>query len=134
MTPYTFCSEEHRHLTHLVLKSALKTLRDPARWTKGEYARNAEGCGMGDVHSSAAVCFCSKGAILRAPAANARYAIGLGCVVAANGAYLVLETILGGQSIVLWNDAPERTHAEVVAVFEKAVEITSKENAKVREP
>jgi hypothetical protein len=33
----------------------------------------------------------------------------------------VLARCLGGKSIVFWNDAPERTHEEVVALFDKAL-------------
>ena len=45
-----------------------------------------------------------------------------------NAAYVQLSSAVGGQSIVPWNDAPERTHPEVLAAFDRAIEA---ERAKV---
>jgi len=128
MTAYTSDSKEARRLTHTVLKHALEKLRDPARWTQGEYARNADGKGLKNPKSSAAVCFCSMGAILSAPEAGIAVEYPLGRVFHVfYKAYEVVQTVLGGGGVNIskWNDAPERTHAEVVAMFEKAIEMTA---------
>ena len=126
MTKYTFARDEPQHLTHSVLKHALETLRDPARWTQGEYARNAKGDGLENPKASSAVCFCSQGAILRAPHADVAVEYPFGRVFHVfYKVYGVVQTVIGGTNISAWNDAPERTHAEVLAVFEKAIEMTS---------
>lgn len=33
------------------------------------------------------------------------------------------QRVIGGQQIPVWNDAPERTQAEVLAAFDKMIEI-----------
>ena len=38
-----------------------------------------------------------------------------------NSALATLKRIIGSHEIVPWNDAPERTHAEVMAAFDRAI-------------
>lgn len=40
-----------------------------------------------------------------------------------------LGEAIGDASIVEWNDAPERTHAEVLAAFDRAIEIAKQAEA-----
>lgn len=101
-----------------VLTETRKLLSVPERWTKKQFARDALG-GTADPTGPLAVCFCVEGAIHRAAVGDAhiearlaakqilRQAIGLG----------VLDGLPG------WNDAPERTHAEVLAAFARAIEL-----------
>lgn len=88
-------------------------LSDPSRWTKGATARNS----IGNIVSSydpTAVCFCLIGAIFRIypddypNAFNERVAI-----------HKQLEGRLSNHDIVGWNDAPERTHEEVLALLKE---------------
>lgn len=41
------------------------------------------------------------------------------------------DAIGGTDTVIAWNDAPERTHAEVLAAFDKAI---AAERAKLSEP
>lgn len=131
MKEYVFCSNRERYYTHLALKSALKTLRNRKRWTRRSFARDAAGFSVDSRHPSA-VCFCSAGAITHAPAADKEYTTREGASVRVyNSAFRVLEKAIGVNNLIEWNDFPGRAHAEVVAAFEKAVEMTTKKNAKV---
>lgn len=38
-------------------------------------------------------------------------------------AWLLVGAAVGGVPIGRWNDAPERTHAEVLAAFDRAIEL-----------
>jgi hypothetical protein len=49
-----------------------------------------------------------------------------GALAMSNGlcdAELFLRKAVGQFNIILWNDAPERTQAEVLAAFDKAIEL-----------
>lgn len=83
-------------------------LADPKKWTKGAFARGAEREPVGS-NSTAAECWCLAGALhfcypynngvtaLRlAEAVSCQPEDGINCVIAK------------------WNDAPDRTHAEVL--------------------
>jgi hypothetical protein len=96
-----------------VLEGALEILRDPKRWTKGSYARNTNGNSVRP-HDDDAVCFCSSGALMKATASGSGETL-----VAALCA--LLDVV--GSRIVRWNDAPERTHAEIIQGFEKAIAV-----------
>lgn len=37
----------------------------------------------------------------------------------------IFRNVVNSQSIATWNDAPERTHAEVLAAFDKAIELAN---------
>lgn len=74
-------------------------LADPASWTKGEFARNANGYPVLS-RSNEACCWCLAGAV------NVCYENNLEIRD-------MLKTRLGTY-ISIWNDAPERTHADVI--------------------
>lgn len=95
-----------------VLKKARELISDEKAWTKGWFAKDERGR---DVYADdpGAVCFCAMGAIDRA----AEECGGVDDVPALN----MLVRALGGTAIDLFNDAPERTHAEVLAAFDKAI-------------
>lgn len=94
-----------------VLKRARETISKPERWTQGAYARDARGYPIGVGHSDA-VCFCATGAIARgAPDPEAR-------ALAQMGVRIGRRPVEG---LAAWNDAPERTHAEVLAAFDSAI-------------
>jgi hypothetical protein len=86
----------------LALRAKLAT---PSRWTQMAGARDKRG-GCVDVASNQAVCWCLAGA----------------CV---NQGTFYEFRLLGFQNIsqlVAWNDAPERTHADVLARIDEALE------------
>lgn len=93
------------------LRRAKALIDAPEKWTKGEFARNAKGR---PCLPREAACFCTVGALVVA------------CGPGQTSAFEKLRahfTRLVGGSIGTWNDAPERTHAEVMAAFDRAIEI-----------
>lgn len=96
-----------------LLADAKALISAPERWTQGEFARDSHGH-RAYWGGELAKCYCSIGAINAVTHENA--------VLTMNKPYMILGSQVGG-SIVVWNDAPERTHAEVMAAFDKAIEI-----------
>jgi hypothetical protein len=76
-------------------------------WCQRAYGRDADGCSVYEDNPSA-ICWCASGAIN----AKADYA-----------ARRVFGEAIGTDCIPGWNDAPERTQAEVLAAFDKAIEL-----------
>jgi hypothetical protein len=64
-------------------------------WTQGEWHRNGCVCSLSALHKT------------RAPQV----------------ADETLRRVIGHRSIIAWNDAPGRTQAEVLAAFDKAIEL-----------
>lgn len=95
------------------LKAARALIDTPEKWLKGTLYGDNDGA---MVRVGWATCFCMDGAIDRA------CSDGLG--IDHNRATAAVEALgLGGSMEVWkWNDAPERTHAEVMAAFDKAIE------------
>ena len=94
-----------------ILKKARELISDPSRWTQGTYARNSNGS-QEFIMSPAAVCFCTIGAVRRV------------CGDKSYGhALFSLAARLPDPPLELsdFNDAPNRTHAEVLALFDKAI-------------
>lgn len=86
-------------------------------WTQGQYARDVHGEGT-DFLKHEAVCFCAAGAI---GAANEHWPnSGLPGMA-------LLSLAVGGDGtetdILIWNDAKERSHAEVLAAFDQAIQL-----------
>ncbi len=112
--------------TKEVLVKAKELIQDPKHWIQGTFARDSEGRGVA-VYVPEAVCFCSLGAMRRA---SLNYPIPepvLKAFVA--GIYEVpLEEVghnvyMMKDGITSFNDKPGRTHARVLEVFDKAIEI-----------
>ena len=83
----------------------------PERWTKGEYARDSMGT-VEAANSSRAVCWCSYGLMLRDHIVSDKF---------------LMSAIMHPFNIATWNDAPERTAADVVAAFRLAAELAEQE-------
>ena len=108
-----------------VLGDALARITSPAAWTKFTGARDLDGNPVSPISSSACQ-YCATGAIVSS--SDAQY-------VLSEAAYELLGIAIGvppidnygvpiyAPNISCWNDAKERTHAEVVAAFEKAIAI-----------
>jgi hypothetical protein len=90
----------------------------PERWTKGRLARDKQGDAVNNVRSHRAACWCIAGAAERVlPGPDAH-----GCSYDRDS-YLAFRNLAA--SLVdpahdaHWNDAPERTFADVVALLER---------------
>jgi hypothetical protein len=83
-----------------------KLLSDESKWTKGAYARDKDGV-EGTKSFKAAVCWCLSGAIIHCYRLDASRFLG------------VIQRRLNVAFIADWNDAPERTFAEVRALVEE---------------
>jgi hypothetical protein len=94
-----------------VLKEARDLIAKDGGWTQRQYARGADGT-YADFYNKKAVCFCTLGAL---------YRVGLSEPKALNDAEHLLLKSAQVENIVVWNDAPERTQAEVVALFDAAL-------------
>jgi hypothetical protein len=92
--------------------SVAELLADPERWTKGKAARNENGKRV-KLTSHKAQCWCVSGAIGRIYANVWDKKRSLERLAAAAG-------VPHRHFIAGWNDAPERTHAEVLEAVRKA--------------
>lgn len=96
------------------LRAARKLIERPEAWTKKEEARDSDGNSVGAT-SDYATCWCSLGAVERVCGGwNARYV----------AAELALADVLPKHSgAVVWeyNDAPTTTHADILALFDRAI-------------
>ena len=95
-----------------VLVLARQFIDQERYWCKGAFSRGWFNVPV-RAQSQTARRFCAHGAILRA-ARELRLPI--------SGALEVLEARTGGPSLQDWNDDPRRTHAEVLGVFDAAID------------
>ncbi len=94
-----------------VLKGARELLSDEKRWTKGALARDKDGHETGIAVDPDAVCWCAYGAIEH-------------CNKEGYGAEIAMNRVvrgLGWPSIGAFNDADSTTHADVLALFDRAI-------------
>ena len=96
-----------------LLKAVRERLADEARWTKGKAARDANGIGT-QFESAAAACFCLVGAIW------CEFPNSYLSQKETNRIAAMLE-FQNWEAASFWNDAPERTHADVIARLDTAL-------------
>ena len=102
---------------HDVLVRARQIITPPEAWTQGALARGKNSEPV-PVSFNDAVCFCSYGANQRASfELKAGFRI---CAVADDALRAA-----AGMGVATFNDSPSRSHAEVLAVFDKAIEETA---------
>lgn len=97
------------------LIAARELISEESRWTQGQYARDSAGHGSSPM-SKTAVCFCSEGAILR--------------VTREPNDVVLADRLLRkatGEPTYVFNDT--RTHTEVLAAFDRAIELAKEEAA-----
>lgn len=94
-----------------ILIAARALIDTPEKWVKGAFA----------LHTDHGTCYCLAGALLKATPGdifNEDFA----------AAGTVLKKAINSPSadfrLHLWNDAPERTHSEVLAVVDRAIELS----------
>ena len=99
------------------LQAVRERLAVPERWTQGEYARDEMGMATGSCCYDAQ-CWCLLGAVFRESES-------LDADSNADSEALdLLQEAVGskGKGLAEWQDAPGRTHAEVLAVIDAAIE------------
>lgn len=89
------------------LQRVYKILHAKSRWTKGALARDKDG-NWNECEKSA-ISFCTLGACCRV---NGRFR---------NKAIMTIQRVLRG-SILVWNDDPKTTHADVMRVLKAAIQ------------
>lgn len=104
-----------------VLRKAKALIDTPEKWTQGAGSRSASGVIVSERRYG--VCFCALVAIqhvaydhLNTSAVESEYAF----------ARAIDRTPSG---IAIWNDAPERTHPEVMAAFDRAIAACEQDSA-----
>lgn len=107
-----------RDTTKETLAAARRLIEAPEYWTKGHHARDRFGTGV-DSTSSRAVCWCALGACERADPRNNGSA-------AKRALVLALEVVEPRDrvpaSVAEFNDSETTTHADVLALFDRAIE------------
>ena len=105
-----------------VLKMARGFIQEPDAWMKEWHAQNHIGQETGPTEPDA-VCFCLEGAIIRA----------LSELLEVDEDELLLKEIndevmsKNEDSMVIWNDSPQRTHAQVLARVDATLERLERE-------
>lgn len=96
-----------------ILTAARDLIADAENWTQHAWARNADGTKT-SAESDDAVCWCAGGAIVRVTPASQQPAFPAAiCDDAARR--------IKGLDLVLFNDATDTTHLEVLAMFDDAI-------------
>lgn len=99
------------------LRAARALIDTPEKWNKsGTSATNEAGTGV-PACSDGACCFCVFGGIRRAVSADWTRENACLCSL-----YAAIGFSDDPARLFRWNDAPERTHSEVMAAFDKAIE------------
>lgn len=94
-----------------VLRAARDVIAAPEHWTKGAVARSCQGHRV-HVHGLSAFCFCTVGAIRRTMGSN----------YSPHPFSALSQCLPGGfKSLPDFNDHPDTTHADVLALFDKAI-------------
>ena len=102
------------------LDEARALIEPEGAWTQGKYARGKSGR-EAKATSKSAVCFCAMGAVGRVFDDSHPNLCTPGMPHLAKAA--------GTDCIYQWNDAPERTQAEVIEALRKAAELARQEQS-----
>lgn len=107
-----------------VLDAAADLIEPEGKWTQGAFSRNADGAADADEDETTAVepvCWCALGALAEVSGKSTldSYVFALAYPDRAAPGYAALRAFIGGE-VADWNDAPERTQAEVVAKLREA--------------
>lgn len=100
-----------------VLRVARELVARPGGWCQRALARTASGH-PAPTHSREAVCFCARGALMRAAGMQPELVLFSPRAEAALDAAAREQGFIG---FVGYNDAPGRTQAEVVALYDAAI-------------
>ena len=110
-----------------LLKAGRARIADERAWTKDTQARNAAGEAVFG-NDPTAVQWSGYGVIYAEP--------GAASISQSHARYLLQESIPGAglQSLTMWHDANERTHAEVLGVFDNVIDRIEAQKAQAGEP
>lgn len=105
-----------------ILIGARELLASPLNWTKGYYAKTQlrDQC---EAEDSRAYCFCMVGALARAAGKTTELGHEDSYQRATTPELEYLVKATGETHIPGYNDDSERTHAEVIAAFDKAIQL-----------
>jgi hypothetical protein len=92
-----------------ILIAARAKIERPEAWTKGRYARDKNGEGT-IPNSRHAVCWCAIGAVHAASPSDTAPAL-----------TQLNRFVPGGEATYTYNDFPETTHAEILALYDRAI-------------
>lgn len=104
-----------------ILTKAKALINTPDTWTQGSNARDANGH-TATLLGEKACKFCMNGALERVSDFTSY------------SARLAVYDALGHRDIVHWNDAHNRKHEDVMAVFDKAIELFKAHPERYPEP
>ncbi len=107
-----------------VLRAAADLIEPEGAWIKGHLAKDEHGWYTSDARRACR--FCAVGAIRAAAGAPHLE----GSTLSLNARLFVNQVIGFGKSLPSWNDAPERTQAEVVSALRKAADLAEAEGAR----
>lgn len=108
-----------------VLRAARERISTPERWTRDAFARDPEGWAIDPKHERACA-WCTLGAICSVlPGTDPDPGDGRGPLF--DAARALLARAIGRELVAWWNDNPVRTHAEVLAAFDRAIELDEAE-------
>lgn len=112
-----------------ILKAARGRLSDPDHWYQGEYACDEDGAYIA-ANSERACKWCAAGAVL----AELDRDIAVGEPEVADALEPLVGAISGQppaddmvQEIASFNDDPDRTHAEILALYDRAIELAQQD-------
>lgn len=94
-----------------ILNAAADLLEQPGAWTQGAFAKDKNGFATYPLWPEAC-CFCVLGALERIAGGDTGYAYGV--------AEDAVRDLIPSGFVSTWNDAPERTQAEVVTTLRAA--------------
>jgi hypothetical protein len=104
-----------------VLRRARKLIADPSTWIKGSFTRKRKGvqcyCALGALASAAGVKILNGKTLSDEKVLPEAYYEAHGVL---NAAAKLPET---GWFFAIFNDSPKTTHADVLAVFDKAIQL-----------
>lgn len=107
-------------MSDMTVDQPLKELRDlldhPNGWCKSNFAKNSDGESVDPQHPTACK-WCLMGGVTHVAGHNELL---YSCVM--SHLYDALRAIGTNVSMMTFNDAPETTHADVIAVIDKAIE------------
>jgi hypothetical protein len=99
-----------------VLQKARELIAKPGGWTQGAYARTADGFLISERNDNAS-CFCSVGAVSRS--SDISEDIGS----AFDFLHNAMPPRFTAAGIIGFNDSPDTTQADVVALFDRAIKL-----------
>lgn len=106
-----------------ILEKARELVDSPKKWGQGRYAMNAKGQETA-TYVDEAVCFCVLGSISRAMSimTGRLWRLTSADLSDIDRAHSFFAKAIDPPLIAKWNDEPGRTHTEVLAAFDRAID------------